>query len=49
MGPVTDKQYGIGELVGEDFCNYDEIKKAADYCDANQFYWDGVISERVNP
>ena len=44
---LTNTEYGIGELVGENFVDRDEMAAATDFCIANGFYWDGVISDQV--
>ena len=45
---LTDKRIGAGELVGEASVNRDAMVLAAQYCQANNFYWDGVIDDSLN-
>ena len=45
---LSDKFRGAGELVGRGEIHEGKMKLAARYCRANEFYWDGVISQRVN-
>ena len=45
---LSDKFRGAGELVGRGEIHDGKMKLAARYCQANEFYWDGVISQRVN-
>ena len=49
---VTDllgrKDFGVGEYVGIDQIALTSMKTAAQFCMANDFTWDGVISDRSN-
>ncbi len=45
---LSNKFRGAGELVGRGEVHDGKMKLAARYCQANNFYWDGVISQRVN-
>ena len=45
---LTDKRTGAGAVIHESQIDIDSFIEAADYCRANDFYWDGVIDERVN-
>lgn len=45
---LTNTDYGVGDSVGGDQVNKDEMAAAARFCQANGFLWDGVIGERVN-
>lgn len=45
---LTNRRYGIGEYIGKNALDEDAFDVAADFCDANDFYWDGVISSGVN-
>ena len=45
---LTDASIGAGELIGAAAVNRDAMKLAAEFCQANDFYWDGVISESLN-
>ena len=45
---LTDPKLGAGELIGSASVDRDAMKLAAQFCQANNFYWDGVIAESVN-
>ena len=49
---VTDllarKDFGVGEYVGIDQIDLVSMRTAAQFCDTNDFTWDGVISDRSN-
>ena len=45
---LTSKNRGAGELVGRGEVHEGRMRRAADFCQANGFFWDGVISEEVN-
>jgi hypothetical protein len=45
---LTNTEYGVGELVGESQVDINEMRSATLFCQANSFFWDGVIGERVN-
>ena len=45
---LTNRDYGVGEQVGEDFVDKDAMRKATKYCVANGFRWDGVITDQVS-
>lgn len=45
---LSNTDYGVGDSVGGDQVDKDEMAVAANFCNANGFYWDGVIGERVN-
>ena len=45
---LSNKFRGAGELVGRGEVHDGKMKLAARYCQANNFYWDGVISQKVN-
>ena len=45
---LTDPSLGAGELIGSAAVNRDAMRLAAQFCEANNFYWDGVIAEPVN-
>ena len=45
---LTDKTFGAGETVGKDQVDTWEMAKAASFCKANGFFWNGVISEAQN-
>lgn len=45
---LTDSTIGAGASVGPEQVDRDRMTLAAQFCQANGFTWDGVISERVN-
>jgi predicted phage tail protein len=49
---VTDllarKDFGVGEYVGIDMIDLVSMRTAGNFCHANDFTWDGVISDRSN-
>lgn len=49
---VTDllarKDFGVGEYVGIDMIDLTSMRTAGKFCQANDFTWDGVISDRSN-
>ena len=45
---TNSKVGGAYETVGKDAVDRPAMSRAAKFCRANHFYWDGVISERVN-
>ena len=45
---LTNKSRGAGELVGRGEVHEGRMRRAAKFCEANGFYWDGVISEESN-
>jgi hypothetical protein len=45
---LTDNTTGAGGIINRDQLDRNSFSRAADFCRANQYYWDGVIDERVN-
>ena len=45
---LTNVLFGAGQIVGATQVDAIEMTKAADFCLANKFFWDGVIAERIN-
>ena len=45
---LTSKSRGAGELVGRGEIHEGRMRRAARFCEANGFYWDGVISSEEN-
>ncbi len=45
---LTDPKIGAGDAVGKASVDKTAMAIAAKYCQANHFYWDGVVSEAVN-
>jgi len=45
---LTDKKLGAGAVISTSSVNKINMGIAAKFCKANNFYWDGVISNKVN-
>ena len=45
---LTNRRYGVGEFVGKASVSDHRFGVAAFFCNANEFYWDGVISGKTN-
>ena len=45
---LTDRRLGAGDAIGEASVDNTAMTTAARYCQANQFFWDGVIDESLN-
>ena len=45
---LTDKKIGAGAIINADSVNKTNMTTAAKFCKANSFFWDGVISNKVN-
>ena len=45
---LTNSDFGAGDTVGKDQVDTWEMAKATKFCEANGFYWNGVISEPQN-
>ena len=45
---LTDSELGAGELIGTIAVDKERMTIAAKFCEANGFYWDGVITEGQN-
>lgn len=45
---LTDPEIGAGDLIGTQAVDKDRMTIAAKFCEANGFYWDGVITEGQN-
>ena len=45
---LTDAINGAGNLIGTTQINKEDMKKASEFCEANDFYWDGVITQEQN-
>ena len=45
---LTDTVNGAGNLIGKAQINKQEMEKAAEFCEANKLYWDGVITQQQN-
>ena len=45
---LTDSINGAGNLIGVTQINKEDMKKASQFCEANNFYWDGIITQQQN-
>ena len=45
---LTKNQFGLADLIGVSAVDKDRMITAAKFCEANQFYWDGVITDKQN-
>ena len=45
---LTNRRYGVGEYIGNNALDAARFNKAAEFCNANGFYWDGIISKQIN-
>ena len=45
---LTDKTLGAGAVISESSVDDGNMEIAAKFCKANKFFWDGMISSRVN-
>ena len=45
---LTDEKIGAGAVVNVDSVNEANMTVAAKFCKANSFFWDGVVSNKVN-
>ena len=45
---LTDDLIGAGDLVGADSVDKEAMKIATEFCLANKFFWDGVITDKQN-
>ena len=45
---LTDITNGAGNLIGENQINKEDMKKASEFCEANNLYWDGIITQQQN-
>ena len=45
---LTDERIGAGEQIGSESVDKNAMTVAARFCEANQFYWDGVIDQKLN-
>ena len=45
---LTENRFGLADLIGVSAVDKDRMTIAAKFCEANQFYWDGVITDKQN-
>lgn len=45
---LTDKKLGAGAVINEKSVDDGNMRIAAEFCQANKFFWDGVISQKIN-
>jgi len=48
FGMMTNVDWGAGKILGEHQLDKDSMAIASRFCSANDFTWDGVVSERIN-
>ena len=45
---LTSREYGAGKLIGAASVDKKAMEKAARFCEAEGFYWDGIITDSQN-
>lgn len=45
---LTNETYGRGDLITDSMIDLDSFKAAATWCSTNQYYFDGVVADRIN-
>ena len=45
---LASEEIGAGNLVGVESIDFQAMKDSAIYCSKNKFFWDGVISSKLN-
>jgi hypothetical protein len=45
---LTSRDYGAGRLIGPASVDTGAMRKAARFCEAEGFYWDGIVTESQN-
>jgi hypothetical protein len=45
---LTDKKIGAGKVIPKESVNIVDMDIATKFCQANEFFWDGMITNRVN-
>ena len=45
---LTDTRFGLADSIGVSSVDRERMVIAAKFCEANKFYWDGVITDKVN-
>jgi len=45
---LTDKKLGAGKVISDEAVNEGNLALASNFCKANGYFWDGMISSRVN-
>ena len=45
---LTNKAYGAGQIINDAQVNKTRMTRAARFCEANGFYWDGIVDEKQN-
>ena len=45
---LTERRFGLANSIGVSSVDKDRMTIAAKFCEANRFYWDGVITEKQN-
>ena len=45
---MTNERYGKGDLIKDSMIDLDSFKASAQWCSDRQYYFDGVVADRVN-
>ena len=45
---LTERKFGLADSVGLPSVDKERMRIAAKFCEANEFYWDGVVSDKQN-
>ena len=45
---LTENRFGLADSIGVSAVDVDRMTVAAKFCEANHFYWDGVITDKQN-
>ena len=45
---LTENRFGLADSIGVSAVDKDRMTIAAKFCEANHFYWDGVITDKQN-
>lgn len=48
FGMMTNPVWGAGEVIGPHQVDKDSMVIASKFCNANDFTWDGVVSDKIN-
>ena len=45
---LTNKRFGAGQIINDAQVNKTRMTRAANFCKANGFWWDGIVDEKAN-
>lgn len=45
---LANRRFGVGEVIGNNSIDTERMIESAKFCEANGFYWDGIIAEETN-